>query len=119
MKAATGAAGQAITFGQAAVVAVSGLTALQGQTYPLHQAPDASATSKPGTPGEARSHDDRRRMSRRELPAGMPAREGLKAPSPPWSRPLAEAAEHQARLLPPARCRHPGNVIRLHVETAC
>jgi hypothetical protein len=33
-------------------------------------------------------------------------------------RPLAEAAEHQARLLPPARYRHPGDVIRLHVETA-
>jgi hypothetical protein len=30
---------------------------------------------------------------------------------------LAEAAEHQARLLPPARYRHPGDVIRLHVET--
>ena len=42
-------------------------------------------------------------MSRRELPAGMPAR---------------EAAEHRARLLPPARYRHPGDVIRLHVETA-
>jgi hypothetical protein len=33
-------------------------------------------------------------------------------------RPLAEAAEHQARLLPPARYRYPGDVIRLHVETA-
>ena len=33
-------------------------------------------------------------------------------------RPLADAAEHQARLLPPARCRHPGDVIRLHAETA-
>ena len=33
-------------------------------------------------------------------------------------RPLAEAPEHQARLLPPARYRHPGEVIRLHVETA-
>lgn len=30
-------------------------------------------------------------------------------------RPLAETAEHQARLLPPACCRHPGDVIRLHV----
>ena len=28
-------------------------------------------------------------------------------------RPLAEAAEHGARLLPPARYRHPGDVIRL------
>jgi len=33
-------------------------------------------------------------------------------------RPLAEAAEHQARFLPSARYRHPGDVIRLHVETA-
>jgi len=28
-------------------------------------------------------------------------------------RPLAETAEHQVRLLPPARYRHPGDVIRL------
>jgi uncharacterized membrane protein YbhN (UPF0104 family) len=28
-------------------------------------------------------------------------------------RPLAEAAKHRARLLPPARYRHPGDVIRL------
>ena len=27
--------------------------------------------------------------------------------------PLAETAKHQARLLPPARYRHPGDVIRL------
>jgi hypothetical protein len=33
-------------------------------------------------------------------------------------RALAEAPEHRARLLPPARYRHPGDVIRLHVETA-
>ena len=29
-------------------------------------------------------------------------------------RSLADAAEHQARLLPSARYRHPGDVIRLH-----
>ncbi len=28
-------------------------------------------------------------------------------------RAIAEAAEHQARLLPPTRYRHPGDVIRL------
>jgi len=33
-------------------------------------------------------------------------------------RPLTEAAEDQVRLLSPARYRHPGDVIRLHVETA-
>ena len=68
--------------------------------------------------------------------AGVP-REGLKAPSPLWSGPcsprncceaareimttspgtqvslLAEAAEHGIRFLPPARYRHPGDVIRL------
>jgi hypothetical protein len=33
------------------------------------------------------------------------------------ARPLTEAAEHQARLLPPAT-GYPGDVIRLHVETA-
>ena len=68
--------------------------------------------------------------------AGVP-REGLKAPSPLWSgrarrrncceaaeeimttspgtqvSSLAKAAEHGVRLLPPARYRHPGDVIRL------
>src|ERR1700748_1264540 len=61
----------------------------------------------------------------------------MKAPSPVWSgpcsqpelreaageimtmspgtqvRPLAETAKHGGRLLPPARYRHPGDVIRL------
>src|SRR6266699_486039 len=76
-------------------------------------------------------------MSRRELLISVPAREGLKAPSPPRSgrargricceaagenmttspgtqvKPLAETAKHGSRLLPPARYRHPGDVIRL------
>jgi hypothetical protein len=36
----------------------------------------------------------------------------------PRSGGLLRPAEHQARLLPPARYRHPGDVIRLHTETA-
>jgi hypothetical protein len=82
-------------------------------------------------------------MIRRKLPVGVSAREGLEGAvtalvravlasrncceaareimtmSPGTQvRLLAEAAEHQARFLPPARYRHPGDVIRLHVETA-
>jgi len=33
-------------------------------------------------------------------------------------RPFAETAKHGGRFLPSARYRHPGDVIRLHVETA-
>ncbi len=132
-----------LTFGQAAVVA--GLRADRPAGPDLPGAPGTRRHVPPPSrarPREARSHDDRRRVSPPRAPGWRAARDGLEAPSPPWLgpcswpellcgrwrnhdnvirtqvRPLTEAAEHQARLLPPARYRHQGDVIRLHVETA-
>ena len=59
-------------------------------------------------------------MSRRELPAGMPAREGPESAVTALVRAVlaAECCDAAGEIMTPARYRHPGDVIRLYVATA-